>query len=435
MKPIYAHCAAWIRLCAVFCCLPVLAANASPPNILLLSIDTLRADRLGCYGYDLPTSPNIDELARTGLLFEDAICEVPLTAPSMGSMHTSRYPRMNGTTRNGLRLPKETRTIAQALEDAGYHTFCVQSNWTLKGKLSGIDRGFTVYDDDFEEKRWGIIKGERSGPRVTELALKYLAERDVTKPFFGWVHYTDPHAPYEKHAGFNPSGRTLRMKKRERVQHKYDSEVAFTDDQVGTLLKQLPENTVVVFVADHGESLYEHDYLGHGRKIYQDNLHIPMIIQGLGITPGRNIAPVRGIDVGPTILGIAGLAKVEGMYGLDLLQDPLPAARPRVIETYGGAVPKIPGAKSIMANTGPMVQGVLLEGWKLILNGERAPELYKLETDPGELENLATTQHDKVTELKAMVSQWDDLTSKGESGGGSLSKEDLEALESLGYIE
>ena len=424
-----------VVLCATFCLLLSLRGEAESPNILLLSIDTLRADRLGCYAYPLPTSPHIDKLAEGGLLFEDAICEVPLTAPSMGSMLTSRYPRMNGTTRNGLRLPPDTRTVAQYLQDAGYHTFCVQSNWTLKGKLSGIDRGFDIYNDSFEEKRWGIIKGERSGPRVTELAIQYLQERDESKPFFGWVHYTDPHAPYVKHDGFNPAGRSLRMKKRERVRAKYDSEVAFTDDQVGQLLKHVPENTVVVFVADHGESLYEHNYLGHGRRIYQNNLHIPLIIHGPGIEAGRISAPARGIDMGPTLLGLAGLNTPDGMLGLDLLGEDLPNERPRVVETYGGAVPKLPGAKAIMANKGPQLQGILLEGWKLIIQGDSEPELYRLENDPGELKNLAAEEPAQVALLRDMITQWDALTQEGESGGGSLNEEDLEALESLGYIE
>lgn len=429
----YAHRTAWALCCAVFL-FPALAL-AGQPNILLVSIDTLRADRLGCYGYIHDTSPNIDALAEKGLLFEDVMCEVPLTAPSMGSMLTSRYPRMNGTTRNGLRLPPETRTVAQQFQDAGYHTFCVQSNWTLKGKLSGIDRGFDVYDDAFEEKRWGIIKGERSGPRVTELAKRYLDERAADKPFFGWVHYTDPHAPYEKHDGFNPAGLSFRVKKKQRVRAKYDSEVAFTDAQVAELLAHVPENTTILFVADHGESLYEHNYLGHGRKIYQDNLHIPLIIKGEGIAPGREQRPARGIDIGPTLLGLAGLEKAEGMLGLDLLRDPLPEERPRVMETYGGAVPKIPGARSIMANAGPMLQGVLLEGWKLIVSGGGNEELYYLPEDTGELKNLAGEKQEKVAELREMIQQWDELTNKGESGGGTLSAEDMEALESLGYIE
>ncbi|HNT88169.1 MAG TPA: sulfatase-like hydrolase/transferase, partial [Candidatus Hydrogenedentes bacterium] len=142
------------------------ALLGTAPNVVLLSVDTLRADFLGCYGCPYPTSPHVDRLAAESLVFDDAVCEVPLTAPSMSSMLASRYPRMIGMTRNGLRLPAGIQTVAQEFQNAGYFTFCVQSNWTLKTKLSHIDRGFDVYDDHFHQKRWGILKGERSADEV-----------------------------------------------------------------------------------------------------------------------------------------------------------------------------------------------------------------------------------------------------------------------------
>lgn len=409
-------------------------AHAAPTNVLLLSVDTLRADRLGCYGYDHPLTPNIDALAAQGMLFEDAVCEVPLTAPSMGSMLTSHYPRMNGTGRNGLRLPEGVRTVTQEFKDAGYHTFCVQSNWTLKDKLSAIGRGFDVYDDEFHEKRWGFIKPERGGEEVTARALELLEQRPRDKPFFAWIHYSDPHAPYNFHKEFNPTGKKkILMGREKKTRLNYDTEVAFTDAQLGRILSALPPDTAVLFVADHGESLFEHDYLGHGRRIYQTCMHIPFIVRGAGATPGRSSAPVRGIDVGPTLLGLAGLPEPEGYLGVNVITEEIPASRARVIETYGGAVPNLPGADALLSDA-PLKQGVLQEGWKLIIDG-RKNELYNLREDPDELTDVSSQEQDRVVQLRALIEQWDQATARAAQAEEDLNKDDWEALEALGYLE
>ena len=410
-------------------------AAASATNVVLLSVDTLRADRLGCYGYPLPTSPNLDAFSRNALLFENAVCEVPLTGPSMSAMLSSRYPRMTGTTRNGLRMPQDVPLVQEIFRDAGYQTFCIQSNWTLKSKLSRINRGFDHYDDSFHRKRWGLIKAERSGEEVTRLALDVLSKRDPDRPFFAWFHYSDPHAPYKLHRGFNPSGKPTRgLDRVERVRARYDSEVAYTDAQIQRVLEALPENTAVLFVADHGESLYEHDYLGHGRRVYQPEMRIPLMVRAPGLDPGRLAVPVRGIDVGPTLLGLAGLQPAEGMLGLDILKETIPLDRARVVETYGGAVPKLPGAKGLMAGSPPLRQAVILHEWKLILGGGE-PQLFHLENDPGELDNLAGQQPGRVAELKAILESWDGAIIRAQEEGEELSGADIEALRSLGYIE
>lgn len=418
---------------AGFCLCATLAGAA--PNVVLLSVDTLRADRLGAYGCPLPTSPHLDAFAAQARVFEDAVCEIPLTNPSFGAMHSSRFPRTTGTPRNGLPMPAEVPLVAEQFKAAGYHTFCVQSNWTLKDKLSGLGRGFDIYDDAFTKKRWGFLKAERDGDDVTRLALDYLQKRPVNKPFFAWIHYSDPHAPYKMHKGLNPAGkRAIIQGRKEKVRVRYDSEVAFTDRELSTVLAALPEDTVVVFVADHGESLFEHDYLGHGRRIYHDNLHIPLMVRGAGIEPGRSAAPVRGIDVGPTLLGLAGLPKVEGMLGLDLLRDELPQDRHRVVETYGGAVLNLPGVKDAMAESGPSHQSVIHQGWKLILDGDK-PELYYLPDDPGELTDRAATEPAKVEELNAFIQAWESAAPATGQATENLDADDRKALEALGYLE
>ncbi len=413
--------------------LVLLAASLAAPNVVLLSVDTLRADYLGCYGYSHPSSPVLDAFAKEGLLFEDCVCEVPLTLPSFGAMFSSLYPRTTGTTKNGLRMNAKTPLITEIFKKAGYQTFCVQSNWPLKGHLSGLNRGFDVYDDQFDQKRWGFMLGERNAEHVTDASVKMLEQRDPAKPFFLWIHYSDPHAPYQLHKEFNVVGPLDGLDSHERVRAKYASEVAFTDYHIGRFLAALPkENTFVLFVADHGESLYEHDYLGHGRRIYQTNLHVPLILRGPGIAPGRSKSPVCVLDVGPTLLGMAGLAPAPKMLGRNVVSGGQ-ATPTRYIETYGGAVPRVPIIKALLRRSGPQERGVIHEGWKLILGS--GTELFYLPDDPNELHNVAGENPERVAELRNMTEQWDKQCPRGKAQESKLSAEDVEALKSLGYLQ
>lgn len=433
-----------LYLCAVLAILAVaLKAGAEPdppPNVVLLSVDTLRADHLGLYGYRFNTSPTLDRLAQEALVFDDCVCEVPLTNPSFGAMLSGLYPRMTGTTQNGLPMPDTTPLVPEAFRARGYQTMCVQSNWTLRPNLSGLNRGFDVYEDDFHDKRWALLKPERYGDRVTDTAIRLLRERDADRPFFFWIHYSDPHAPYRYHPEHNPSGVKLsQVQGRDRVSPKYDSEIAFTDDQIGRLLKSLPrENTYILFVADHGECLYENGYLGHGRRIYQGCQRVPLFVVGPGIEPDRTGSPVCTFDVGPTLLKLAGIEPLPGMLGRNLIENgrvaSIPAGRARFIETYGGAVPKIPGVKALVADNKPMRRGMIHEGWKLILGGER-PELYYLPDDPAEQRNLAKDQPERVAEFTKRVELWNKEHPKGKTEPALLSEDDRRALESLGYLE
>ncbi len=416
--------------------LVALASITAPPNVILLSVDTLRADYLGCYGHPYPSSPNIDRFAKEGLLFEDCVCEVPLTNPSFSAMFTSRYPRMLGTTKNGLRLPEDLPVMTEIFKAAGYYTACVQSNWTLKRKLSRLDRGFDVYRDDFNKKRWGVMKGERDGENVTDVALELLRDRDPSKPFFFWIHYSDPHAPYDYHKEFNPEGkRPSLLDAVGRIRLKYDSEVAFTDSQIGRLLAQASlDNTIVLFTADHGESLYENSYLGHGRRIYQTNLHVPLILHGPGIAPGRSSTPACILDIAPTLLALAGLKPAEGMLGRNLRIDDGREVHTRFVETYGGAVPKLPWAKALLAHRRPMRQGVIHDGWKLILGGD-GPELFNLREDPLDQRNRAAQETGLVKDLTQLLDTWNKQCPKRKAKEANLTDEDQEALRSLGYLQ
>jgi arylsulfatase A-like enzyme len=411
-------------------------AAAAAPDVFFITVDTLRADHLGMYGYERPTSPHLDALAAKSLVFEDCVCEVPLTSPSFGSMLSSRYPRSTATPRNGLPMPASVPLVTERFRDAGYQTICIQSNWTLKRDLSGLDRGFEHYDDDMKAKRWGVLKSERLGDEVTRRALAALAKRDPARPLFCWLHYSDPHAPYRFHKRFHPWAVPLRkLDDVSQTRARYDSEVAFTDRQIQQVLKVLPkENAYILFVADHGESLHEHGYVGHGRRLYQPGVHIPLFIHGPGIAPGRTAFPARAIDIGPTLLGFAGLEPLPGMEGVDLLRNQESGPRVRVLETYGGAVPNLPGAAAFMGSQPPIRQAVLDGEWKLIVGGPRS-ELFHLGNDPKELTNLYEERPEEAARLHALLEEWDARVPRVEPQEASLTEDDLEALESLGYIE
>lgn len=415
----------------------LLAAFAAAPNVVIISVDTLRADRLSCYGYQHPTSPNIDALAARGVLFEDMVCEVPLTAPSMGAMLSSRVPRSTGLTRNGLPMPGDIPLVAERFQAAGYQTLCVQSNWTLKADMSGLDRGFEVYEDDFNKRRWGFLVAERDAKEVNKIALDLLARRDAERPLFLWVHYSDPHAPYKWRRKFNAANADRRQLDTEGdIGARYDSEVAYTDWHIGEVLNALPkENTFVVFVADHGESLMEHGYLGHGRKIYHNNLHIPFIVAGPGIETRRSDAPVRGLDFGPTVLGLAGLEPLPGAAGVDALRNAPGEDRIRIVETYGGAA-IVPGMKEEMAEAGPLFQSLIAMPWKLIREGGGVDEaeLFDLSGDPGELKDMSEADRARVEALSKALDAWVEGHPLGELENEDLGEDDLEALKNLGYL-
>lgn len=419
-------------------CVRAAATGDAPPNVVFLSVDTLRADRLGCYGYPLDTTPHLDDLAARSLVFEDCLTEIPLTGPSFGAMLSSRFPRETGTTRNGLPMPEDTPLATEAFRAAGYETFCVQSNWTLRASVARLDRGFDVYDDKLRSFRWLFLVSERYAAGVTDAALKLLKKRDATRPFFAWIHYSDPHAPYRFHRRFNPDGRKLRkLDEVAETRARYDSEVAYTDHHIGRLLKALPkENTFIVFLADHGESLHEHDYVGHGRRVYQTTMRVPLMISGPGVAPGRTDLPARGIDIGPTLLSVAGLEPFAGMLGIDLLDPDAAGDRIRVFETYGGAVPRIPGVRQLLTQLPPVRQGVVEGTWKLIVEGPE-PELFDLEADPGEERNLAETDPGRVEALRERLDMWEELfprRSRDEEQFEDLRRHDLEVLESQGYL-
>lgn len=413
----------------------LLSATAAPPNIVFLTVDTLRADRLGIYGANPSPTPHLDRLAAQSMVFLDAVCEEPQTGPSFCSMFTGRIPRTTGVIRNSVPLPAEVPVLTEPLRDAGYATAAIVGNWNLKRKLSGLDRGFEHYDDDFGRGFLGRPRTERFADDTTDRALAWLAARDTSRPFFFWIHYMDPHSPYRYHGEFLPSGTQLRtLRLREQMRLRYDSEVAYMDHHVGRLLEALPqENTFIVFVADHGESLLEHDYQGHTRKLYHNIVQVPLFIHGPDVPPGVSSHPARGIDLSPTLLGLAGIAPLPGAGGQNLLSPDLSPGPVRVIETYGGKIPADPSGFAALADRPPILQSAIDQGWKLIV-GVDGTQLYRLDADPEELRNLAPTTGDMVRRMEAHVEDWNTATPRGAALPAQLSEEDRRALEAAGYL-
>lgn len=420
------------------------------PNVVILTIDTLRADRLSSYGYRRNTSPNIDRLLNSGARFTQARTVEPLTNPAMCSMFTSLYPHEHGGTRNGLRMHTNLPSAARVLDRRGYRSAAFVGNWTLKNRISGLGDHFERYDEVFTRKRWlGMFKGEATAEDLTDAALGWLAEtrQNPRHPFLLWVHYVEPHAPYRLQEDF--AGRLgIKTGGEASKQDRYDTEIAFADHHLGRLLQAierdpaLKANTVIVFGADHGESLGEHGYWGHGRNLHEPNLHIPLGIVWPGkIRPGTIVgAPALNIDVAPTILGLTGLPAPSGFRGLDWTSVLLrgasqPYDRVTWFQAHKGAVLTAQEANGARRN-GLLEVGILTDGRKEIFRvSERQLNLFDLTRDPRELKSLAR----KGGRVSERLHEWMASVQKGliaadRLGPAEVDPENAEQLRALGYV-
>ncbi len=424
----------------------VSALSQRPKNLIIISVDTLRADHLGAYGYSRKTSPNIDELVARGTLFMNAITQVPLTTPSFCSMMTSRYPHQTGSMRNGIPMLPENQTLAEILNTRGYTTAAVLSNWPLKAHLSGLDKGFDMYDENFHQKRWLFFNDERDAEGVSDNAIEWL-EEESDEPFFIWVHYSDPHSPYLLHDEFNFRKKGDLNADRIKIAD-YDSEIAYADFHIGRLMKKidqlkLADNSLIVFVADHGESLGEHKYWGHGRRVYQPCLQVPFAMIGPGIPKGiKERANVQLLDMAPTILGYLGLPKGNEMMGLDILPSILQAApypeRTLYYETYPGALP-MEEVRDLKEVNKPIWVG-FREGDRKVMYSLRFQkwETYQLDTDPGETDNIfKADQPRSISDTERVLGWYKEWKKHGMALGRTdkMSEEDRAQLEALGYVD
>ncbi len=422
------------------------------PNVLVVTIDTLRADRLSGYGYGRPTSPHLDRLLAGGARFTQARTVEPLTNPATCSLWTSLYPHEHGGTRNGLRMRPGLPSLSGILGRRGYRTAAFVGNWTLKDRISGLGEHFGRYDEVFTRKRWlGLFKGEADARDLTDAALGWLREHRSRerRPFLLWVHYVEPHAPYRLHEGF--AGRLGIAPAAASRSDRYDSEIAFVDEQAGRLLAliagdQRLANTLVVFTADHGESLGEHGYWGHGRNLYEPGLRIPLGVSWPGrLRPAAIDAPAVTLDVAPTVLGLLGLPVPAGFRGFDwtpVLQGRAAAPRDRVTlhQAHKGAVLSAQEAHGARRR-GLLAVAVVAGGRKEVFGvSERDLHLFDLGRDPRESRNLAGGVPERAGRpserlLSSLADVDRGLVASDRLGPAELDAEQVQALRALGYVE
>ncbi len=277
--------------------------EARPLNVLLITVDTLRADHLGCYGYERPTSPRIDALAAESLVFDDTQATSSWTLPSLVSLMTSVYPSSHGCVKRDIALGEGFETLAEKLRDEGYYTGGIVSQ-AFASRRFGLDRGFVHFDDDLAELSRGHELFKKTSHTISDKAEKWIKARAAEpepRPWFLWLHYFDPHVAYVSHAGYSEAFGT------ENELDLYDGEIAWTDFHVGRVLDALgesglDEHTLIVFTSDHGEEFEDHGGLYHRKTLYREVLHVPLIVRRPQGETGRIGGLVSLVDVAPMIL-------------------------------------------------------------------------------------------------------------------------------------
>lgn len=398
---------------------PAAAAKAPPASgepvrdVVLITIDTLRADALGFAGNDRAATPVLDRLAAQGRAYTRAHAHTVMTFPSHTNILTGRLPFEHGVRDNrGFRIPDGLPTAATLLGGAGFATGAFVGAFPLDA-IYGLDRGFDVYDDDYPKgaQDTEFRLPERRGDEVVGRALAWWREHRGERRFL-WLHLFDPHAPYEP-----PEPFASRFQ-----EDLYLGEVAAVDAFLGPLLEPLldggEEPALVVFTADHGESLGEHGELTHGLFAYEATLRVPLVLWGAGVEPGVSIEEVRHIDLLPTLLAAAGVAAPTDLPGRSLLAPSPSAPEPTYFEAL---------SPNLNRGWAPL-RGVLLDGEKLIVLP--IPELYDLGEDPAEAHNLYDAARARARPLARLLpeeSSWPPARQTASTG-------DETALRALGYL-
>lgn len=393
-----------------------------PTDVLLITIDTARADRFSHTGAPGPGTPRIDALARDGVWFVDAISPSPLTKPAHASLLTGRLPPSHTVRDNGsFRLPEGETTLAEVLQAAGYTTGAFVGAQVLDRRY-GFHQGFTTYDDTMPGSGDPAVLSyaERPGEDVVAAALRWLDTQNGGK-LFAWVHLFDPHAPYrppEPERSRYPSG--------------YDGEIAYVDRVVGDLIdaweaRRGLDRTLVIVTADHGESLGEHDEPTHGVLIHDATIRVPLVVRSPGLRLERPIAaPVGLIDVLPTVLGLLRLSLPAGVHGRDL--GPLLRGEPVPWSSLSGYSESL--YAEIHHGCAPL-RALREDGWKLVRGS--VSELYDLRRDPRELDDRAALDPIRVRDMQEGLERLLNEIEAGSPETATLDDEARRALQSLGY--
>ena len=403
-----------------------------PLNVVVVTLDTLSARHLSQYGSNRIETPAFGRVAAEGVLFEQATATVPLTLPSHTSMFTGTYPMFHGVRDNGgYYVPEDSETLAEVLRDAGYRTggfvaaFVVDSRW-------GLDQGFERYYDDFnfrEFERISLDSVQRPGDEVMDAALAWMDEVKEER-FFSWIHLYDPHWPYEA-----PEPWASRVSGYSDAP--YDAEVLFTDSLVGRLLDWLDESaladdTLLVLIGDHGESLGRHREGAHGFFIYDASMQVPFLLRAPYRQIGRGLripAQVRGIDLMPTVLGLVGVPVPEPVQGVSLA--PLADGSESDLGLWAYSESLYPRNHYGWSPLRSLRNGLLH-----FIAAPR-PELFEVLDDPGEATNLAPDRPGQVRQLEARLDQL--VAELGNEGAEEQAPETLDEdtraqLAALGYL-
>jgi len=458
-----------------------------PRSVLLVVADTLRADHMGCYGFKLPTSPRLDELAGEGMLFSDFNTVIPATLPSFSSLLTSRQPKDHGAGRNGFPLDDGHARLSEAFRDAGFETAAFVASYCVSAEF-GIAEGFEHFDEEFTIDT-GLPHNKliRKADKISDAVIAWLRERDADRPFFAMVHYFDPHWPYDQPEPFRTTfcpaaagDRTLGSiqnvldardyltkggapdRRCHDLHGLYCGSIAFMDQQIGRVLDAVEElgvveETLVVFTADHAETFWEHgDYFDHGLYVYDTNVRIPLIVRWPGGVAGDVTVetPLCTLDLAPTLLEMCGLEVppvFEGLSFGDVLRGGGDvAALDRAVAAGGGEGEDHGRQRLLFAEAckpydveegAPRLnfnkaKSVRKGQWKLVsvpfMQNRR--ELYDLNADPAETTNLIRNPAYRpvVTALSGELERWAATFSAG-GPTGEMDEEARKKLEALGY--
>lgn len=428
--------------------------EARPRNVIFILVDTLRADRLGTYGYGRPTSPNVDAFAREAVKFDDARSQASCTFPSVNSILTSRWPAaFLGQPNQALGIPEGIPSLAEILHTHGYRTVAVSASPVVRNTPSrfnptaGYGRGFDVFQEDCVWKPAACVNRQ---------AAPFLKRGE--QPLFLYLHYIDPHGPYQPPKGWkskfatgrpdkkwvrigdpNPIGNWIYKGKEnpgftpadlKHLQDLYDDEIAFFDQHFAELLESLRssglmEDSIIVFASDHGEELLEHGHIKHCRTLFDNSIRVPLLLKIPGVDPGTVSVPVQNLDLVPTLLDYLGLG--TGGYVFE-----------------GKSLRPVLEGKDGLTETALQyaLQGTFRSAsdgrYKLIQDLDAGTSaLYDLDADPGEKSDVLRTERRAYFRLRDALTGW--ITKAEGHGSGDESvrkaKEAEEKLRSLGYIE